>query len=129
MEGKQQHTFVGDGSGAHIEDSEIPHVFGVTEEMSGGKATADQIAISKVMTNIWATFAKDPDKGLTKLGYPLYDPNGKISHSSCLRILTDSKSRPDFDSFRRKQRPKGHICHWVQIRCYLQHSQEYFAWR
>lgn len=34
-------------------------------------------ALSNVIMQAWATFAKDPQNGLTKLGWPKYNPLGK----------------------------------------------------
>lgn len=65
------------GVGAyHVSD--VPLVMGTTEQKEGaGKNEPEQeILIGHVM-KAWSTFAKDPSNGLTKLGWPKYDPNGE----------------------------------------------------
>jgi hypothetical protein len=36
--------------------------------------TPDEEAPSAKMKHLWASYAKDPEKGQQKLGYPMYDP-------------------------------------------------------
>jgi cholinesterase len=36
-----------------------------------------QTGMSKVFQSAWAAFAKDPVSGLTKIGWPRYNPEGK----------------------------------------------------
>jgi carboxylesterase type B len=57
--------------------SEIPHVFGtIANNSQTVKATSDQLKVSELMNKAWATFAKDPESGLLKLGWPLYNEKG-----------------------------------------------------
>jgi carboxylesterase type B len=35
--------------------------------------TAEQKSLTKTMMTAWASFAKDPENGLEKLGWPVYD--------------------------------------------------------
>ena len=61
--------------------SDIPVLFD-TRPAPGGSVPAparDEIAFGKYMRGAWATFAKDPWKGLTGYaeGWPVYDPAGK----------------------------------------------------
>jgi cholinesterase len=63
-----------------VHGSEIGLVWGTMENTAnaiGVKSTSDQAALSKVMRHAWAEFAKDPQNGLTKLGWPKYDPKQK----------------------------------------------------
>ncbi|TID17911.1 prolyl oligopeptidase (secreted protein) [Venturia nashicola] len=54
--------------------SEIPHVFGtIVLQQSRAKVTEEQMKVSGLMNSAWATFAKDPETGLSKLGWPLYN--------------------------------------------------------
>ncbi|KAF2402559.1 alpha/beta-hydrolase [Trichodelitschia bisporula] len=65
------------GAGAY-HGSELPLVFGTPKlhnNNGSSKDTADEAALTKVMMTAWANFAKDPEHGLTKLGYKAYDPN------------------------------------------------------
>jgi cholinesterase len=56
---------------------EVPYVFG------DGKS-----GLSKYVQGVWAAFAENPTDGLSKLGWPKYDPNGM-----CPRNETDSLTR------------------------------------
>ena len=60
--------------------SEIATVF-ETAEGAGGINTAAQTAITKYIMGAWATFAKNPTRGLSSAPYrwPRYDPQGKLS--------------------------------------------------
>jgi hypothetical protein len=63
-----------------VHGAEIASVFGTVENMGRNPlsaATANTKLLSKVMMEAWATFAKDPQNGLTRLGWPKYDPLGK----------------------------------------------------
>jgi cholinesterase len=71
--------------------SEIGLVFGTTEyqqtffsEMTNEKIsypdTAEQKSLTKMMMTAWATFAKDPENGLDRLGWPVYDEKSEILH-------------------------------------------------
>jgi carboxylesterase type B len=54
-----------------VHGSEIAHVWGTYRS---AKATADEVSLSKTMKHAWTEFAKDLKAGLTKLGFPIYDP-------------------------------------------------------
>jgi carboxylesterase type B len=70
-------TALSSDSGAY-HGSEIPLIFGTSEiQPSNPKDTPEQIKLAKIMRHAWAEFAKDPEKGLTKLGWPIYDTQSK----------------------------------------------------
>lgn len=87
--------------------SEIAHVFGNAERISsGGKvaATENQLKVSELMNTAWAEFAKDPDKGLSKLGWPVYNEKGSSNpHSDELRIAVFTV----LTSYREHAHPSG----------------------
>jgi hypothetical protein len=67
--------------------SEIGMVFGSVEyqqqyygKMSNQKIsfpnTEEQKKLTKTMMTAWASFAKDPEKGLEKMGWPMYNSQG-----------------------------------------------------
>ncbi|KAK9788217.1 hypothetical protein AB5N19_02966 [Seiridium cardinale] len=56
--------------------SEIPSLFNQTPD-NGIPNTLNQIAIGMYMRTAWASFAKDPAKGLLTLGWPQYSTDGK----------------------------------------------------
>jgi carboxylesterase type B len=61
--------------------SEIPIVFGATELRPGvDKDTLEEAKLSLNIRHAWAEFAKNPETGLVKLGWPVYDP----ASESCL---------------------------------------------
>jgi len=54
--------------------SEIAHVFGTIGGFSSAvKPVAEQQKVSALMNSAWAAFARDPESGLLKLGWPLYN--------------------------------------------------------
>jgi carboxylesterase type B len=42
--------------------------------------TAEQKSLTKLMMTAWATFAKDPENGLDRLGWPVYDEKSRFLH-------------------------------------------------
>lgn len=55
--------------------SDIPMVFGTSDLR--GPDTAEEHAASKYHQSAWATFAKDPARGLVKYGWPTYRPDAR----------------------------------------------------
>ena len=55
--------------------AETSVVFGTMEDMSGDPNTELEVTVSRYMQGAWASFAKDPNKGLKNLGWPLYNPS------------------------------------------------------
>lgn len=55
--------------------SDIPMVFG-TSDLLGPDTTAED-AVSRLMQGAWAAFARDPEKGLTNYGWPVYSAEGE----------------------------------------------------
>jgi carboxylesterase type B len=61
-----------------VHGAEIASVFGTMEGMGRNTLTTTNTrALSKAMMQAWAAFAKDPQNGLTKIGWPKYNPLGK----------------------------------------------------
>jgi len=52
-------------------------IFGTTEfkAANSAKDLPAEKELAKKMRDAWAGFAKEPEHGLEKLGWPLYDPN------------------------------------------------------
>jgi hypothetical protein len=71
--------------------SEIAHVFDNSERISSRDkvaATENQLKVSELMNKAWAEFAKDPEKGLSKLGWPVYNEKGSSNpHSDEFQLL------------------------------------------
>jgi cholinesterase len=62
--------------------SELPLVYGAPKLKDASNQNTDtpaEAALTKVMMTAWAGFAKDSQNGLTKLGYPLYTPEGNCT--------------------------------------------------
>jgi cholinesterase len=73
--------------------SEIPLVFGTTELKPGSvKDLPEEAKLSKIMRHAWAEFAKDPDSGLSKLGWPVYDEK----KATLIRLGYNNGSEPNF---------------------------------
>jgi cholinesterase len=75
--------------------SDVPMTFGTTELRPGvPKDTPEQAKLSKNWRHAWAEFAKDPDNGLKKLGWPVYDP----AKETLIRLGYKNASEPVFAS-------------------------------
>jgi cholinesterase len=102
--------------------SEITHVFGnVNGNVLGGrvKATENQIKVSELMNKAWADFAKDPEKGLLNLGWPIYKEKGVSIFLAislgCPCITELIPNRGYTDSSCREQRPWCDFCQRQEI--------------
>lgn len=57
--------------------SEIPIALGTNPLRPNSTADVpEEAALEKVMVHAWAEFAKDPDAGLSRLGWPRYNASG-----------------------------------------------------
>jgi carboxylesterase type B len=73
---------------------DCPIVFGTVERNTKqGKNTPEEDKFVKNVMTAWATFAKDPEHGLEKLGWPLYSNTGK-SYSESLGMLCYGRQKP-----------------------------------
>jgi carboxylesterase type B len=52
-------------------------VFGTAEDVSGLENIPAEDATSRYIMGAWAAFARDSKQGLSKYGWPAYNPNGK----------------------------------------------------
>jgi carboxylesterase type B len=83
--------------------SEIAHVFGTIGGFSSAvKPVAEQQKVSALMNSAWAAFAKDPESGLLKLGWPLYNEKGMEPWLLTESWLLTELSRKHPDSSGRK---------------------------
>jgi carboxylesterase type B len=84
--GQWQNVQIGGKGAYHVSD--IPLTMGTTERKTTAtrNTAAEEELIKNVMT-AWSTFAKDPVNGLTKLGWPRYDPKGRLE---CLHVYDNS---------------------------------------
>jgi cholinesterase len=62
--------------------SEVSMVFGTTERVSKSSDTAQQKVLGETMRAAWTSFAKDPEHGLEKFHWPLYDTSSKSAQST-----------------------------------------------
>lgn len=63
------------GSGYHT--AELPVVFGTASWLTGIQDTPAQASMGAFMRNAWAEFARDPENGLSNLGWPKYNEYGE----------------------------------------------------
>jgi hypothetical protein len=49
-------------------------IFGTTADT--GPDTVTEAKLAKNIRHAWAEFSKDPENGLVKLGWPVYEQNG-----------------------------------------------------
>jgi cholinesterase len=87
--GTYANTAMGAGPATSSHGSELTIVWGTMDVMKKGASTPDEIVLSKKVRKAWASFAKDPKEGLSKLGWPLYD-----SSKPTLALLGDN-NKPD----------------------------------
>ncbi|KAK1149584.1 hypothetical protein N8T08_005133 [Aspergillus melleus] len=52
---------------------DLPMVFGNSADISAASASKVEQEFSEYMASAWVAFARDPQKGLTKFGWPQYD--------------------------------------------------------
>jgi carboxylesterase type B len=60
------------GVGAY-HGSEIAMIFGTSEVLSKTPDVPSEAQLSRIMRTAWATFAKDPENGLSDIGWPVYE--------------------------------------------------------
>lgn len=65
------------GSGSY-HGADVSQVFGTAEDVSGAPNTKPEVEVSHYMMRAWAAFAADPKNGLSKLGWPKYNPQGML---------------------------------------------------
>lgn len=58
--------------------ADLPMVFGTGEKVSGIPNSDRENEFARYMASAWVAFASDPHEGLTKFGWPRYNPNGKF---------------------------------------------------
>lgn len=80
-----------EGSGAY-HGADVQMVFGGSEDVSGLPKNEEQRKMDMVFMEAWAAFAKDPRKGLKKLGWPRYDP----STESLIRLGYNNEGKATF---------------------------------
>ncbi|KAE9367175.1 alpha/beta-hydrolase [Stipitochalara longipes BDJ] len=70
--------------------SELLSIFGVVPSSSSvvPASTAAELAIMKYMRGAWAAFVKDPQKGLTAYGWPVYVPTAKTLVQLAINNMT-----------------------------------------
>jgi hypothetical protein len=75
------------GAGAY-HGADVALVFGSSQFYTNISDEPEEIALSKNMRHAWAEFARDPQNGLSKLGWPVYDEQSKsdIHKIWCLRL-------------------------------------------
>jgi carboxylesterase type B len=87
--------------------AEVPMVMGTTERKLGAKNTPEQNEVTKSIMGAWSAFAKDPVEGLTKYGWPRYEPQSKstcrvqrhmltVTENTLIRLGVDNKAKIDF---------------------------------
>ena len=81
------------GSGAY-HGSDLEMIFGNDQQVSGIPSSVPEEETTTLMQHAWATFADDPVSGLTKFGWPRYNPE----NDSLIRLAYNNSPLPDFVS-------------------------------
>ncbi|KAL1983798.1 hypothetical protein VTN96DRAFT_9884 [Rasamsonia emersonii] len=50
-------------------------IFGASQDVTGLPESQPQLQLQQLMQAAWASFVSDPAQGLTKIGWPVFDPN------------------------------------------------------
>jgi carboxylesterase type B len=58
--------------------TDVPMVFGSAQFYTNISDVPEEIALSKNIRHAWAEFARDPQNGLLKLGWPVYDEQSRF---------------------------------------------------
>ena len=61
--------------------SELPVVWGTWDSLGGAKPSRKEREATSYMMRAWVAFAKDPEHGLQKLGWEMYNPKGMFNAS------------------------------------------------
>lgn len=72
--------------------TEITMIFGTAEDVSGIPNSAAETEVSRYMMKAWASFARDPARGLEEIGWPKYEPGKK----TLARLAYDNMTSPSF---------------------------------
>lgn len=68
--------------------SDLSELFGTAKNVTGEPSTKEQERFSRYMQGAWAAFGRDPHNGLSKYGWPRYNP----STSSLVLLAPDNKA-------------------------------------
>jgi carboxylesterase type B len=74
--------------------SDVPIVLATAERKVGKKNSEEQNLLIHNVQTAWAAFARDPEKGLTELGWPKYDPK----KSTLIRLRYQNKGATSYSS-------------------------------
>ncbi|KAJ5865019.1 uncharacterized protein N7529_006935 [Penicillium soppii] len=79
-----------DGSGSY-HGADLPMLFGTAEQVSGIPNSDQENEFARYMASAWVAFASDPHHGLTKFGWPRYNPDEKTLVGLAYKFGTNSK--------------------------------------
>lgn len=67
-------------------------IFGNSGAVSGIPPSQAEVQLSRLMQRAWAAFADDPKQGLSRFGWPKYDPQGE----TLVRLGYENSATPTF---------------------------------
>ena len=82
-------------------------VFGNSDDISAVSSSTEEQQFSKYMTSAWVAFARDPQKGLTKFGWPQYDTNSKCHFCALVPVILTSVAENTLIGLARKNSTKA----------------------
>ncbi|CCG84624.1 protein of unknown function [Taphrina deformans PYCC 5710] len=74
--------------------SEIGLVFGTYNLSTSAPSTTQEVLFSRQMQGGWVAFARDPQRGLTNYGWPVYQANG----TTLIQLAKNNQSTTTFNS-------------------------------
>jgi len=77
-------------SGAY-HGTEMQMLFGNSQDVSGIAPTADQKRLTEIIQSAWVAFARNPERGLSQLGWPEYEAGEK----TLIRLGFANSPEPD----------------------------------
>ncbi|OGE50273.1 hypothetical protein PENARI_c017G12199 [Penicillium arizonense] len=80
-------------SGAY-HGSELNMIYGESAAITGIPESEPQLLLQGVMRRAWGAFVRDPRRGLSEVGWPVYDPHG----STLVELGLDNKPSAEFVS-------------------------------
>lgn len=67
-------------------------IFGASQDVTGLPESQPQLQLQQLMQAAWASFVSDPAQGLTKIGWPVFDPNSMAASQEIRKFFTDSST-------------------------------------
>lgn len=94
-------------------------IFGTGELVSGTPNSERENEFARYMASAWVAFASDPKEGLTKFGWPQYNPDSEFSTWFSIPLVANDLKEKTLVGLAYKNSIKSHLLHPsdVEQRC------------